>query len=320
MKGISDLKDRVLLTLFILFVYRAGTFIPLPGIDAEVMKQFFSEGFGSIFSMVNMFSGGALKRMSVFALNIMPYITASIIIQLMTSVYKGLAELKKEGEYGKRKINQYTKYLTIVLSFVQAIGVYYALANMENSAFISDSKIFLWTTVSSLVAGTMLLMWMGDRITSAGIGNGISLIIFVGIVAGLPSTFVQVLELSRSGVYSWFYVILAFAFFVGFMGLIVFLEKTLRKIKIQYPNRGMMRSRGMQDSSFIPLKLNMSGVIPPIFASSILMFPSVLGQFGGNEFIEGFLTFIRRGSPAYFVIFGILVVFFAFFYTSIGGL
>lgn len=319
MKGSSssDLKDRILFTLFILFIYRIGTFIPLPGINAEVMQKFFTEGFGSIFSMVNMFSGGALERMSIFALNIMPYITASIIIQLMTSVYKGLAELKKEGEYGRRKINQYTKYLTIVLAFVQAVGIYYALANMENSAFINDSKLFLWTTVTGLVAGTMLLMWMGERITSAGIGNGISLIIFVGIVAGIPSMFFKVLEMSHQGIYSWFSVLTMIAFFVGFVALIVFVEKTIRKIKIQYPNKAMMRTKGMQDSSFIPLKLNMSGVIPPIFASSILMFPSVLVQFADGELVQGVMSTLRRGGSLYFILFTATIVFFTYFYTSV---
>lgn len=319
MKGSSssDLKDRILFTLFILFIYRIGTFIPLPGINAEVMQKFFTEGFGSIFSMVNMFSGGALERMSIFALNIMPYITASIIIQLMTSVYKGLAELKKEGEYGRRKINQYTKYLTIILAFVQAVGIYYALANMENSAFINDSKLFLWTTVAGLVAGTMLLMWMGERITSAGVGNGISLIIFVGIIAGIPSMFFKVLEMSHQGIYSWFSVFTMVAFFVGFVALIVFVEKTIRKIKIQYPNKAMMRTRGMQDSSFIPLKLNMSGVIPPIFASSILMFPSVLVQFADGELVQGMMSTLRRGGSLYFVLFTVTIVFFTYFYTSV---
>lgn len=317
MKGSSDLKDRILFTLFILFIYRVGTFIPLPGINAEVMQKFFTEGFGSMFSMVNMFSGGALQRMSIFALNIMPYITASIIIQLMGSVYKGLAELKKEGEYGRRKMNQYTKYLTIVLAFVQAVGIYYALSNMETSAFMSDSKLFLWTTVAGLVGGTMLLMWMGERITAAGIGNGISLIIFVGIVAGIPSMFLKVLELSRQGIYSWFAVLVTTTFFIGFVALIVFIEKTFRKIKIQYPNKAMMRTQGMQDSSFIPLKVNMAGVIPPIFASSILMFPTVLTQFMGGDAAQGLVAALRRGGSLYFVLFAATIIFFAYFYTSI---
>jgi len=312
----SDLKNRILFTIFILLIYRVGTFIPIPGVNGVVIGQFFSSK-GSIFGMINMFSGGALERMSIFALNIMPYITASIIMQLMTSVYKGLESLKKEGEYGRRKINQYTKYLTIVLAIVQSVGVYYAFLGFSQSAFISDSKIFLWTTCCSLVAGTAALMWLGDRITSRGIGNGISLLIFVGIVSGMPSSFVQILELSRKGTYSWMLVILLLVLLVGIIVFIVFVEKTVRNIRIQYPNRGMMKQAGISDASYIPLKVNASGVIPPIFASSILMFPTAISQFyegGIGDVISGLL---RRGSMFYFVIFAILIAFFCFFYSTV---
>ncbi|MFC1658972.1 preprotein translocase subunit SecY [Pseudomonadota bacterium] len=313
----SDLKNRILLTLLILLIYRIGTFIPVPGIDYVVIEKFFNSETGSIFDMVNMFSGGALSRMSIFALGIMPYITASIIMQLMSSVSKTFSSLKKEGEYGRKKINQYTRYLTIILCFVQAVGVYYALNNMEESAFISDSQIFFWTTTFSLVGGTVILMWFGERITSSGIGNGISLIIFIGIISEFPSMFVRILELSKSGVYSWLVVILLLAFFIGFIFFITFIEKIVRKIKIQYPNRGMMISSGMSDSSFLPLKLNMSGVIPPIFASSILMFPTVVSQFVSEDTGTFLSSLMSRGSILYFLFFGGLIAFFTFFYSSI---
>ena len=196
----SELKKRILFTIGILLIYRFGTFVPIPGINVEVLKKFFASSGANIFGMINLFSGGALQRMSIFALSIMPYITSSIIMQLLTSMYKGLESLKKEGEYGRAKINQYTRYLTIVLAFFQSLGVYYALSNVDHNAFISDSSIFMWTTCVSLVGGTVMLMWFGERITAAGIGNGISLIIFVGIVSALPSTIIQVFDLSKTGV------------------------------------------------------------------------------------------------------------------------
>jgi preprotein translocase subunit SecY len=254
--------------------------------------------------------------MSIFALNIMPYITASIIMQLLTSMHKGLETLKKEGEYGRAKINQYTRYLTILLAFFQSLGVYYALSNVDNNVFISNSGIFMWTTCVSLVGGTVMLMWFGERITASGIGNGISLIIFVGIISSIPSTFAQFMDLSRSGVYSWLFVILFFASFVLFIAIITFVEKTHKRIKIQYPNSTMMRVSGMNDSSFLPLKINISGVIPPIFASSILMFPSVISQFANGKG-EMILSHLARGSWLYLILFSGLIVFFSFFYSSI---
>ncbi len=312
----SELKQRILFTIGILLVYRFGTFVPIPGINAEVLKQFFSSSGANIFGMINLFSGGALQRMSIFALSIMPYITSSIIMQLLTSMYKGLEALKKEGEYGRAKINQYTRYLTIVLAFFQSMGVYYALANSQGGAFISDSPIFMWTTCVSLVGGTVMLMWFGERITASGIGNGISLIIFVGIVSALPSTLVQIFDLSKTGVYSWFTVLLFFALFAGFLMLVCFVEKTYRRIKIQYPNAAMMKAQGMADSSFLPLKINISGVIPPIFASSILMFPAALVQFTG---VEGdfLVSTLRRGGALYLTAFATLILFFSYFYSSI---
>jgi preprotein translocase subunit SecY len=312
----SDLKKRILFTLLILLVYRFGTFVPIPGINSDVIQKFFTGDGASMFGMINLFSGGALERMSIFALNIMPYITASIIMQLLTSMYKGLAALKKEGEYGRAKINQYTRYLTIILAFFQSMGVYYALSSSGNNMFISDSSIFMWTTCVSLVGGTVMLMWFGERITASGVGNGISLIIFVGIVSSIPSTFSQFLDLSRNGVYSFVFVLIFFSSFVLFVALVAFVEKTYRKIKIQYPNGAMMRVNGMADSSFLPLKINISGVIPPIFASSILMFPSAIAQFIGDGG-ETFLSILSRGSWLYLLIFAGLILFFSFFYSSI---
>lgn len=312
----SDLKQRILFTIFILLVYRFGTFVPIPGIDVEVLKKFFASSGANIFGMINLFSGGSLERMSIFAISIMPYITASIIMQLMTSMSKSLEALKKEGEYGRAKINQYTRYLTIILAFFQSMGVYYALSNPENSAFISDSKIFMWTTCVSLVGGTVMLMWFGEKITKSGIGNGISLIIFVGIVSSLPSSVVQIFDLSKNGVYSWFMVVVFFALFAGFLMLVCLVEKTYKRIKIQYPNAAMMKAAGMSDSSFLPLKINISGVIPPIFASSILMFPAAIVQFTGTDG-DFMLSLLRRGGALYLALFAGLILFFSYFYSSI---
>ncbi len=313
----SELKKRILFTIFILFVYRFGTFVPIPGINIDVLSKFFAGEGANMFGMINLFSGGALERMSIFALNIMPYITSSIIMQLLSSMYKGLENLKKEGEYGRAKINQYTRYLTIVLAFFQSIGVYYALSNSEHSAFVSDSNIFMWTTCISLVGGTVMLMWFGEKITSSGIGNGISLIIFVGIVSSLPATVVQIFDLARTGVYSWFIILLFFAAFAAFLMLVCFVEKTHKRIKIQYPNGAMMKSSGASDSSFLPLKINISGVIPPIFASSILMFPAALVQFIGVDEGSSFISALHRGGAIYLALFSTLILFFSYFYSSI---
>ena len=312
----GQLRQRIVFTLLILIAYRFGTFVPIPGINSEVLNEFFSSSASNIFGMINLFSGGALERMSVFALNIMPYITASIIMQLMTSMYKGLEDLKKGGEQGRAKLNQYTRYFTIILAFFQSIGVYYALSSSGNSAFISDSKILMLTTCTSLVGGTVILMWFGERITASGIGNGISLIIFVGIVSSLPGSITQLFELSRSGVYSWFVVLLILIAFIALLGFICFFEKTSRQIKIQYPNAKMMRAAGSADHSYLPLKINIAGVIPPIFASSILMFPTAIFEIVQieNDFIASML---RRGGAIYLTLFASFIMFFCYFYTSI---
>jgi preprotein translocase subunit SecY len=312
----SDLKKRIIFTLLVILAYRFGTFVPIPGLNSEVVAALFSQINSNIFGMVNLFSGGALQRMSIFALNIMPYITSSIIMQLLTSMYPSLSSLKKDGNYGRAKINQYTKYLTIFLALFQALGVYYTLSSSANNAFIDNSLIYLLTTIICLVGGTIILMWFGEKITSNGIGNGISLIIFVGIVSSLPSSLVQVFSLSKSGAYSVGSILLFFAIFILIFWIVCFIEKTYKNIKIQYSNSTMMRMSGMKDHSYLPLKINLSGVIPPIFASSILMFPTALIQFSGVNDLE-FLSFFSKGSPIYFLAFSFLIVFFCFFYSSI---
>ena len=310
-----ELRKRILFTLFIVIIYRIGTFIPLPGINTKIIAEFFETSSSSIFNLINTFSGGAFQRMSIFALNIMPYITASIIIQLLSSVYKTLGELRKEGEAGKRKLNQYTKYLTLCLGFFQAIGIYYAFSNLEQSAFVSDSKIFLWTTVFSLLGSTMFLMWLGDKITHQGIGNGISILITIGIIAELPSNIINILQLSKSGMYSTGFVIALFVLFILLIGFVVFMEKAVRKVKIQYPNRGLIKDGA--DNSFIPLKLNISGVIPPIFASSILAFPLAITQFFSADLANKMSSHFQRGSLVYILLFAIASIFFSYFYSSI---
>lgn len=314
----TELKNKILYTIFLLFLYRIGTFIFLPGINGEVINDFFNSDTGSVFNLLNMFSGGAFSRMSIFALNIMPYITASIIIQLLASVYKGLEELKKEGEYGRRKMNQYTKYLTLFLAIFQSIGIYYAFLNLEKSAFINNSSMFLWTTVFTLVAGTMILMWVGDKITQNGIGNGISLLIFVGIVAELPSSFVQIFELARKGQFSVIFLLFVLCVFTALIFFIIFMEKATRNIKIQYPNRGLMKSNGFkEDNSHIPLKVNMSGSIPPIFSSSILTFPFIISKLFKGDMTDKVSSFLTKGNLLYMILFSILIIFFSYFYSTI---
>lgn len=314
--NLTDLKKRILFTILILLIYRFGTFVPIPGIDSKVIQKIFTGEASNIFGMINLFSGGALERMSIFALNIMPYITASIIMQLLTSMHAGLENLKKDGEHGRAKINQYTRYLTIILSIFQSLGVYYALANAENNAFISDSNLFMITTVVSLVGGTIMLMWFGEKITTSGIGNGISIIIFVGIVSSLPSTIIEMFTLLKNGVYNFSVVILFFLFFIIGLLMVCFIEKIQRKIKIQYPNSSAIRSSGMADSSYLPLKINMSGVIPPIFAGSVLTFPVAIVQITGING-DAILSHLNRGGLVYSLIFALLILFFSYFYSSI---
>lgn len=312
----SELRNRILFTLLMLVIYRIGTFIPLPGIDSKIVSEFFnSKSSNSIFGMINMFSGGAFQRMSIFSLNIMPYITASIIIQLMTSIYKSLEELRKEGEIGRRKLNQYTKYLTLCLGTFQAISMYYAFSNLERSAFISPSKIFLFTTIFTLLGSTMFLMWLGDKITNQGIGNGISLLTTVGIIAELPGNIMNIIQMSKSGKYSTGFVLFLFLLFAVLIMFVVYVEKATRNVKIQYPNRTLFRVKN--DNSYIPLKINVSGVIPPIFASSILMFPLGILQFFKPELAAKISSYVQKGGIVYSLCFTLTVVFFSFFYSEI---
>lgn len=311
----SELRSRIFFTLFILVIYRVGTFIPLPGINSRIVADFFSKSSNGIFGVINTFSGGAFQRMSIFALNIMPYITASIIIQLLTSMYKNLEELKKEGEVGRRKLNQYTKYLTLFLGMFQAISIYYAFSNLEQSAFISTSKIFLFTTIFTLLGSTMFLMWLGDKITNQGIGNGISLLTTTGIIAELPGNITSILDMAKSGKYSIAFVLFLLFLFAFLIAFVVYVEKATRNVKIQYPNRNIFRIKN--DNSYIPLKINIAGVIPPIFASSILTFPLGILQFFKPEVAVNISNYIQKGSFIYSLLFTITVIFFSFFYSGI---
>lgn len=319
----DELKKRIFFTLAALIVYRIGTYIPLPGIDPTILREIVSQNAGGILGMVNMFSGGALGRMTIFALAIMPYITASIIIQLMTVVSTNLANLKKEGESGRRKINQYTRYLTVFLASVQGWGIAVGLEGMigsSGSAVQDPGLFFRFTTMITLVGGTMFLMWLGEQITARGIGNGISLIIFAGIVAELPNALTGTLELGRTGALSTFFIVLLLIIAIGLIALIAFMERAQRRILVQYPKRQVGNKMYGGESSHIPLKLNTAGVIPPIFASSILLFPATLAGFNageGPEWVETVILYLAHGKPLYILTYVALIMFFCFFYTSV---
>jgi len=319
----TELKKRIWFTLGALIVYRLGTYIPLPGIDPIAIQDIFDQQAGGILGMFNMFAGGALGRMTIFALNIMPYISASIIIQLMTSVVPSLEALKKEGETGRKKINQYTRYLTVLITAGQAYGLAVGLEGMQSSAgnaVIDPGLFFRFTTVVTLVGGTIFLMWLGEQITARGIGNGISLIIFAGIVAGLPSAIAATLELGRTGALATGIIIALLIAAVAIVFFVVFVERAQRRIIVQYPKRQMGNRVTGGESSHIPLKINTSGVIPPIFASSILLMPiTVIGFAAGSgpEWLTTVSAYLGRGQPLYLAIYISLIVFFAFFYTAI---
>ena len=317
----DDLKKRLLFTLGALIVYRLGTFIPLPGINPGALADIFGQQSSGILGMFDMFSGGALGRMTIFALNIMPYITASIIMQLMTSIVPTLEQLKKDGEAGRKTINQYTRYLTVLLATVQGYGIAVAL---ESSTGVVDDPgaFFRLTTVVTLVGGTLFLMWLGEQITARGIGNGISLIIFSGIIAEIPTALVGTLELGRTGALSAFVIIGLFVMAIAVIAFIVFIERSLRKILIQYPKRQQGARTFGGEAQHLPLKLNVAGVIPPIFASSLLLMPvSIInltgGQASGADWLVTLNAMLGRGQPLYLGIYVSLIVFFAFFYTAI---
>ncbi len=320
----TELKKRLWFTLGALIVYRLGTYIPLPGIDPIVLQDIFRQQSGGILGMFNMFAGGALGRMTIFALNIMPYISASIILQLMTSISSSLGALKKEGEAGRKKINQYTRYLTVLIAMLQAYGVAVGIEGMTSSAgpAVGDPGIFFrFTAVVSLVGGTVFLMWLGEQITARGVGNGISLIIFAGIVAGLPHALVGTLELGRTGALSTAFIALLLIGSVAVVYGIVFVERAQRRIIVQYPKRQVGSKMFGGESSHLPLKINTSGVIPLIFASSILLMPitliSITASTDSSGIMSEIASWLGRGSPSYLTLYAALIAFFAFFYTAV---
>jgi preprotein translocase subunit SecY len=317
----DELKKRLWFTVGALIIYRLGTYLPLPGIDPGALADIFSQQSGGILGMFDMFSGGALSRMTIFALNIMPYITASIIMQLMTAIVPTLEAMKKDGEAGRKMINQYTRYLTVLLATVQGYGI--AVGLEAASGVVDDPGLFFrLTTVVTLVGGTLFLMWLGEQVTSRGVGNGISLIIFAGIVANLPTALAGTLELGRTGALSSLLIVLLLAMAVAVIAFIVFIERSVRKILVQYPKRQHGNKVFGGDQSFLPLKINVPGVIPPIFASSLLLMPvSIInltgGQAGGADWLVALNAMLGRGQPLYLLIYVSMIVFFAFFYTAI---
>src|SRR3954471_9253307 len=317
----TELKQRIWFTLGALIVYRLGTYVPLPGVDPSVMGEMMAQHGGGILGMFDMFTGGALRRMTIFALNIMPYISASIIIQLMSAAVPSLEALKKEGESGRKKLNQYTRYLTVLIAVFQAWGIAVGLEGMRGSfgpAVHDPGMFFRISTVVTLVGGTMFLMWLGEQITARGVGNGTSPIIMSGIVAGLPSALAGLLELSRQGAISWPLMIALFALMLAVVAAIVFIERAQRRLLVQYPKRQMGNRMFQGDASHLPLKLNSSGVIPPIFASSLLLLPITVAQFSagsGPEWLGAIVASLGRGQPLYLAVYVGLIVFFAFFYT-----
>ncbi len=319
----TELKKRLWFTLGALIVYRLGTYIPLPGIDPVILQDIFRQQAGGILGMFNMFAGGALGRMTIFALNIMPYISAAIIMQLMTSISPTLGQLKKEGEQGRKKINQYTRYGTVLIAAAQAYGIAVGIEGMTSSAgsaVIDPGGFFRFTTVVTLVGGTIFLMWLGEQVTARGVGNGISLIIFAGIVAELPSALAATLELGRTGAMS---SALIGALLIGAILVIygiVWVERAQRRVLVQYPKRQQGNKMFGGESSHIPLKINTSGVIPLIFASSLLLMPITVIQLSANqgpEFLNTIALFLGRGQPGYLILFAVLIAFFAFFYTAV---
>lgn len=316
----TELKSRILFVIGALIVFRLGTFIPVPGIDPDVLAKLFESQSDGILGMFNMFSGGALSRFSLFALGIMPYISASIIMQLMTVVSPRLEQLKKEGESGRRQITKYTRYGTLVLATFQALGISIALEG-QAGLVIDPGMMFRFTAVVTLVSGTMFLMWLGEQITERGIGNGISIIIFAGIVAGLPSAIGGTLELARTGTFHPIFVLFLIVAVVLVTAFVVFVERGQRKITVNYAKRQVGRKVFGGQTSHLPLKLNMAGVIPPIFASSIILFPATMaGWFGSSEsmtWLKDIGSTIAPGQPLYILLFAAAIIFFCFFYTAL---
>jgi preprotein translocase subunit SecY len=317
---IGEVKDRLLFLLGAILVFRIGSFIPVPGIDPQQLASLFDQSRGTILDMFNMFSGGALERLSIFALGVMPYISASIIVQLMTAVVPQLKELKKEGESGRRQITKYTRYGTLVLAIFQSFGA--ALALQRSGIAISPGFAFMFTATVSLVTGTMFLMWLGEQITERGIGNGISMIIFAGIVAGFPRAMASTTQLVSEGSISAFTVMVVLALVVLVTWGVVYVERAQRRIPVHHARRQQGRKVFAAQTQHLPLKLNMSGVIPPIFASSLILFPASLVQFFGDEgsgggVLQRISNALAPGQPLYTLLYGLLIVFFCFFYTAL---
>lgn len=315
----SELKKRIWFTLGALLVYRLGTYVPLPGINPDALAQAFSGAQQGLLGLFNMFAGGAVGRMAIFALGIMPYISASIIVQLLTTVVPSLEALKKEGEQGRKVINQYTRYLTVLLAIVQAYSIAVGLEAASN-VVMEPGLFFRISTTITLVGGTMFMMWLGEQITSRGIGNGISLIIFSGIVAGLPQALAGTLELGRQGALSTMVILGVILLVVVVIAFIVFVERAQRRLLIQYPKRQQGNRVFQGESSHLPLKLNTAGVIPPIFASSLLLIPATISSFAASSefgWVQTMTTMLGHGQPLYIALYGVLIVFFAFFYTAI---
>ncbi|CAH2601677.1 Sec translocon subunit SecY [Rhodovastum atsumiense] len=320
----TELKKRIWFTLGALLVYRIGTYIPVPGVDASVMGEMLQQHGGGILGMFDMFSGGALGRMTVFALNIMPYISASIIVQLMGSAVPSLEALKKEGESGRKKLNQYTRYLTVLIAMFQSYGIAVGLESMHGSfgaAVIDPGLFFRLSCVISLVGGTMFLMWLGEQITARGIGNGTSLIIMAGIVANVPHALANLLELGRTGALSAAFILVFMAVAVAVVAFVVYIERAQRRIIVQYPKRQVGNRMFGGDSTHMPLKVNTSGVIPPIFASSILLVPATLSGFAGasgqSGWVEWIAGFFAHGTLLYMLTYAALIIFFSYFYTAV---
>ncbi len=317
--GMGELFARLRFVLVAIIVYRIGTHIPVPGIDPNQLANLFNQNQGTILGLANMFSGGALERMSILALGIMPYISASIIMQLMSAVTPSLEQLKKEGESGRRKISQYTRYLTVVLALIQGTGMTVGMANQGMS--YDTSLAFYIIAITSLVAGAVFMMWLGEQITERGVGNGISLLIFAGIVAGLPAAIGQSLEQARQGELNILVLLFILALAIGVIFAIVFIERGQRRITVNYAKRQQGRKMMQAQSTHLPLKVNMAGVIPAIFASSILLFPASLAQWfgssGGSDWLQDLATAIGPGQPLNILLFTVMIVFFCFFYTAL---
>jgi preprotein translocase subunit SecY len=315
----DELKTRIWFTLGALLIYRLGTYIPIPGVNPEALADIFRQQQSGILGMFNMFSGGAIGRMAIFALNIMPYISASIIIQLLTTVSPHLEQLKKEGEQGRRQINQYTRYGTVLLAALQGYGIAIGLEGAGN-VVLDPGWFFRITTVITLVGGTVFLMWLGEQITARGVGNGISLIIFAGIVAQLPHAIAGTLELGRQGALSTALIIGLLVMAVLVVAFIVFMERAQRRLLVQYPKRQIGNRMFQGDSSHLPLKLNSAGVIPPIFASSLLLLPITMANFSsgqGPEWLNSITAMLGMGQPLHIILYVAMIVFFAFFYTAV---